>query len=230
MEQTTRALRQTRDELRTLARGLIVTQEEERRRVARELHDDLAQKLALIEIMADAVLKDQENSESMRRELAGLREKIQALSADIRRISHQLHPSVLEDLGLPLALEQLVEEFGRSENMPAEFFTQNVSSRPSSSAATTFYRIAQEALRNVAKYAGRTHVKVTLAETSDQLRLTIRDFGQGFDVEETKQRSGLGLLSMSERARLMQGTFHVSSGLGEGTSVEVAVPKSALSE
>jgi signal transduction histidine kinase len=122
----------------------------------------------------------------------------------------------------------MVEEFGRREGMVATFHRVNTPGELPSDVAVALYRIAQEALRNVAKHAGRTHVKVFLEGTERDVRLTIRDLGQGFDTDGAEIR-GLGLVSMDERARLIGGSFSIQSTLGEGTSVTVTAPVPAES-
>jgi signal transduction histidine kinase len=145
------------------------------------------------------------------------------LADDVRDISHRLHPSAIEHLGLPTALRTLVTEFGERERMLTTFRSSDVPDRLPIEVAGALYRIAQEALRNVSKHAGRTHVKVLLEKTDAHLRLVVRDFGDGFDMEESQLR-GLGFISMAERARLVGGVFSVNSALGEGTTITVAVP------
>jgi two-component system CheB/CheR fusion protein len=137
-------------------------------------------------------------------------------------MSHRLHPSIIEDLGLKPALQSLTEEFGRREGMIVTFSARNVPENLPLDVATSLYRIAQEALRNVTKHAGQTHTRVTLTGTKTGIQLNIADFGQGFDVES--ERHGLGLLSMEERARQIGGKMDVQSTLGEGTKITVTVP------
>jgi signal transduction histidine kinase len=134
-----------------------------------------------------------------------------------------LHPSVLDDLGLAQALKDLVEEFGKRDALLVTFTKRRVPEVVPRHVAAAFYRIAQEALRNVAKHAGKTHVKVSLEGSKSGLRLTIRDFGDGFDAGAIEHR-GLGLVTMEERARLIDGTFSVKSQLGEGATVTVVAP------
>ncbi len=223
VEVVEQALDQTKDELRALAANLIVAQEDERRRVARELHDDLAQRLALLEMDVDQLGADPGVSKPA---LDLVRNRIAELATDVRRLAHELHPSILEDLGLPAALKSLVEEFGKREQMPSQFIRKNISNEVPREIGAALFRIAQEALRNVAKHAGKTHVKVILAATDDTLELSIRDFGEGFDVEGVNEsgETGLGLVSMQERAHLIGGMLRITSQLGEGTSVHVTVP------
>ncbi|HEY2470304.1 MAG TPA: CheR family methyltransferase [Terracidiphilus sp.] len=220
---TTRKLNRTQGELRGLAAHLFTAQEEERQRVARELHDDISQRLSLLEILLHEVkFEDATREDSSRINLA--RQQIQTISTDVRHISHRLHPAILNDLGLSAALKALVKEFGDREQMPATYVTQDLPQSWSPHAATAIYRIAQEALRNVAKHAGKTHVKVVLSGAGDSLQLKVMDFGIGFDDEAERQTSGLGMVSMQERAHLAGGVLTVSSKLGEGTTVSVEVP------
>jgi two-component system CheB/CheR fusion protein len=221
---TALALDRTKNELRALAGRLFTSQEEERRRVARELHDDLGQKLAVLDVEMDHVLRDiGADPEQAHLRISSLKERLASLANDVRVISHRLHPSVLEDLGLAAALKALVDEFGRREKMPATFRRRNVPDKLPSEVAAALYRIAQEALRNIAKHAGHTHVKVMLDTTGRDVRLTVRDSGEGFDQNEI-QEPGLGLISMQERAKLIGGELSIESDLGEGTTVKVVVP------
>jgi two-component system CheB/CheR fusion protein len=220
---TADALGRTQEELRALTASLLRSQEEESRRVARELHDDISQKLAFLDMemqqIAEEILKDQNGA---RTRLESLRQGIGRLSEEVRRISHRLHPSIVDDLGLPQALRALVEDFGEREGMLATFSSRTVPDEVPRQIAAGLYRIAQEALRNVAKHAGKTHVKVTLEGWDERLRMEVADLGQGFDPEGT--RAGLGLTSMGERARLIGGKLNVGSALGKGTTVTIEAP------
>lgn len=220
---SSRALSRTQAELRGLNAYLFKLQEEERERVARELHDDVSQRLSLLELLLNEVRLD-EASETNRGKILSARQQIGSLNSDVRQISHRLHPAILKDLGLSAALKSLVTEFGERENMPATYLTQNLPEGWSSETATAIYRIAQEALRNIAKHAGKTHVKVVLCGEEDRLQLKVMDFGIGFDQEAEAASRGLGMISMQERARLAGGTIRVNSQLGEGTTVTVDVP------
>lgn len=221
---TSQALESSRSELRALAGRLFTSQEEERRRVARELHDDLGQKLAALYIDAEQLQQRVGvDPEGASRSVLSLRDRLSSLSHDIRSLSHRLHPSALEDLGLASALRSLVQEFGDHEGMPATFRSRNVPEQIPLETAGALYRITQEALRNVVKHAGHTHVKVSLDGMAGRLRLTIRDFGEGFDMSESGER-GLGLISMQERAHLAGGELVLQSELGEGTVVTATVP------
>jgi two-component system, chemotaxis family, CheB/CheR fusion protein len=225
---TVQALGRTRDELGALSGSLITAQEEERRRVARELHDDISQRLAVMGIdlqhAGDLLAKNPEVQELMK----ALATRTSTLADDVRRISHGLHPSMLDDLGLDYAVRALADEFGEREKMPVTFQRQNVPEHIPQNVSAALYRITQEALRNIAKHAGRTHVKITVAGVEDRIRLEIADFGEGFDTDGVPH--GLGLISMAERARLVQGNLSVTSALGKGTTVAVEVPLESQSE
>ena len=213
----------TREELRGLTAFLITVQEEERQRVSRELHDDICQRLSLMELMLNDGGEETIPGER-ERNISALREHIQALNTDVRQISHRLHPALLDDLGLATALKALVQEFGEREGMPATFVAQDVPDTKPQQATMALYRIAQEALRNVAKHAGKTHVKVALRGRGTTLRLEVVDLGVGFDKDSEIRSDGLGIISMQERTRLAQGTFSIESTLGMGTRIAVDVP------
>ncbi|MFO0575461.1 MAG: CheR family methyltransferase [Polyangia bacterium] len=223
---TERALGRSREELRALAASLFTAHEEERRRVSRELHDDLAQKVALLEMNIER-LHQQAGAPALRTAIALLRTQIAELSDDLRRIAYQLHPAMLDDLGLSFALKSLVEEFGRREGVPVTFTCRDQPKTLPPLIAGSLYRIAQEALRNIAKHAGKAPVRVQLVGTPRELRLQIQDQGRGFEPGEARVRGGMGILNMEERARLCGGTFRLKSRPGEGVTITVRVPRPA---
>ena len=218
-----RRLNRTQEELRGLTAHLFTAQEEERKRVARELHDDISQRLSLLEIALHEV-DAKECTKAVLERIVTAREQLQALNTDVRLLSHRLHPAILHDLGLAAALKDLVTEFGQRFEMPATYSSQDLPESWPEEASIALYRITQEALRNVSKHAGKTHVKVMLGGQDDSLQLTVRDFGVGFDREVETTDLGLGMISMKERARLAGGRFEVESALGQGTTITVEVP------
>ncbi len=222
IQATERNLSRTQSELRDLNGHLFTIQEEERQHVARELHDDVSQRLSLLEMLLDEIRG--KNQKDDLEKLENARRQLSALNTDVRQISHRLHPAILNDLGLSAALQALVKEFGERESMPATYSSQNLPDNIPPEAATAIYRISQEALRNTSKHAGKTHVKVMLSGTSHGIELKVRDFGIGFDQDTELLAPGLGMISMQERARLAGGTFHVHSVLGQGTTVTVDIP------
>lgn len=218
IEIAARKLNRTQGELRELTAHLFAMQEEERQRVARELHDDISQRLSLIEIALQEI-RAEDSSPEDQLGLRKVREQVHSLNTDVRHISHRLHPAILNDLGLSAALRAMVKEFGEREHMPVTYLTQELPESWSTEAATAVYRITQEALRNVAKHAGKTHVKVILSGKDDRLELRVMDFGIGFDQDAEGVRKGLGMISMQERARLAGGSLTIQSALGQGTTV-----------
>jgi two-component system, chemotaxis family, CheB/CheR fusion protein len=213
-----RSLSRTKEQLRDLAAYLFTMQEEERQRIARELHDDISQRLSLLEILCSKAEASEDKN------LVNIRKEVQTLNTDVREISHRLHPAILHDLGITAALKALVDDFRDREGMPASYFETNVPSELSPNVTTALYRITQEALRNVSKHAGETHVKVLLQHTNGLVQLQVRDFGNGFDQDADFPLRGLGLISMEERARIAGGSFSVTSSLGEGTNIIVEIP------
>jgi two-component system, chemotaxis family, CheB/CheR fusion protein len=215
-----RTLSRTQEQLRELAAHLFTVQEEERQRVARDLHDDISQRLSFLEIVCSKA----DLTESKDKDMEAIRKEVQSLNTDVRGISHRLHPAILSDLGITAALKSLVEDFGMREGMPATYFETNVQPDLPQPVSTALYRITQEALRNVSKHAGETHVKVQLQGVDGRVQLQVRDFGTGFDQDADFPLRGLGLVSMQERARIAGGTFSVTSSLGEGTNIVVEIP------
>lgn len=218
MKAKDQVLLRTQMQLRNLAAHLFALQEEERQRVARDLHDDIGQRLSVLEIRCAKVQHGQKD------ELALIRKEIQALNSDVREISHRLHPAILNDLGISAALKALVDDFRERQHMPATYSESGAPDDLPQAAKTALYRITQEGLRNVIKHAGDTHVKVFLEKTDSLVRLQIRDFGIGFDQGHEFPVQGLGFTSMEERARIANGTFAVSSSLGNGVTIVVEIP------
>jgi two-component system CheB/CheR fusion protein len=229
VESTAKELDRSREELRALTGNLMTSQEEERRRVARELHDDVSQRLASLSLEADDILRNLiSDPKEARQRLEKIFEQLGQLSEDVRQLSHGLHPTIIDDLGLSAALRILTNEFGEREGMITTFAAQDVPEEIPVEIATGLYRVAQEALRNIAKHAGHTHVKIVLAAKEGGLELQISDAGRGFDTHA--RRAGLGLISMQERARLIGGSFKIHSAPMEGTKLTVFVPMAELRE
>jgi PAS domain S-box-containing protein len=227
-----RARKRDEERLRTLTAQLLTAQEEERRRIARELHDGPTQELALLAAELGLLQKkasDQFQNDQYQRELTALRERVQAIASDVRQLAHQYHPGVLEHAGLVAALEAHCQEVARHTGIPVRFVgVPDLGSIPMP-ITVSLYRIAQEALNNVAKHSGATAAtvilsRVSLAEGKQAVRLVVLDEGKGFLIEQVRNGSGLGLISIEERARLVHGILRISSVPGEGTRVEVEVP------
>lgn len=215
------ALRTSEAEARELSGRLIHAQEEERARLARELHDDTTQRLALLAISAGqgerAAADDAE-----RAPWTEMREELARLGDDVHALSYRLHPSILADLGLAEALRSECGRFARVEEIAVSKDICEVPEGLPDGTALGLFRIAQEALRNVARHAGASRVEVTLRREGGRLLLRVADDGRGFDARPGLTR-GLGLAGMRQRAVLIGGEIDVRSGAG-GTEVRVSVP------
>jgi two-component system CheB/CheR fusion protein len=219
------ALRRSRGELRQLTASLMNAQDAERRRVSRELHDDLSQKVAKLQFDIDTLeQKLPADLGEVKQRLCQVRDQAGALSDDLRRVAHQLHPATLDHLGLTVALKAYAQEFSQSTAIPVLFTSHEVPANIPIETASSVYRIAQEALRNVVKHAGKATVEMTLRGTSDGLELSIRDNGIGFDMEAGRAKHGLGLIGMEERMRLVGGKFSVETTPGHGVAITIQAP------
>jgi signal transduction histidine kinase len=221
----------SREELEVLAGRLITAQEEERTRIARDLHDDLSQRLAALAIEAGNLEKRVDSlPEDVRKQLDGIRRRIAGLGNDVHGIARRLHPATLEDLGLIAAIESECRGFFERGGPPVDFDYSGSFEDLPSNVTLTLYRVVQESLHNIQKYAGAQEVKVSLVEKPEGIELTIRDDGAGFDRFAPDWHPGLGLASMEERAKLLGGRFRVDSAPGQGTTIFFAVPSKASQE
>ncbi len=215
----------SKSDLERLAGRLITSQEDERRRVARELHDDLSQRLAALAIEAGRLEHLAGGvHEELRAGFELVKKQVAELSDDVHGISRGLHPAMLEDLGLETAIEVETRAFFERGGAPVELEAGSMPSALSADAKLALYRIVQEGLRNVQKYAEAETVHITLFQDGDTVVLRIRDDGRGFDRAAKGFRPGLGLASMEERVRLLGGTLRVESSPGKGTLIEVKIP------
>jgi signal transduction histidine kinase/ABC-type uncharacterized transport system substrate-binding protein len=218
------ALSASRSEARQLAGRLLTAQEDERRRLAREMHDDVSQRLAAAAIQAGTIEQQLTGPNPPRAALVGLREHLIALSEDVHRLSRQLHPAILDDLGLKDALRAECDRVAERGRLAVNFRCGQLPPRLPGGLALCVYRVAQEAMHNAIKHAHTDRVEVTLNVDLEFLDLEVRDFGRGFDPDVRRGRSGLGLASMEERVRLVGGEILVSSSPGQGTSIQVRIP------
>ena len=213
---------------RNLSGRLIHAQETEQTRLARELHDDLSQSLALLsvelELFGQSPPLDREQISARMQDFSA---QVKRLSSEVHRLSHELHPAKLEQLGLVAAVRAFCKEFAVAHEMAVEFTDRSVSRAVPADIALCLYRIAQEALYNVVKHSGGTEATVELTMEGNWLRLAITDDGVGFDPEAIRSNGSLGLVSMGERARFVHGRFSIKSHPDKGTKVEVLVPIAA---
>jgi two-component system, LuxR family, sensor kinase FixL len=217
--------KQAEEAAHNLSGRLIYAQEVERMRIARDLHDDLSQSLALLSVELEVFGQSQPARLVKIQEFSA---QVKRLSSEVHRLSHDLHPAKLEQLGLVAAVRGFCKEFAAAHEMAIEFADRSVPRAIPEDTALCLYRIAQEALHNVVKHSGGTAARVELTMECSELRLTIADDGVGFDPETMRANGSLGLISMSERARFVHGLLSVKSHTGKGTRVEVRVPIAAV--
>jgi PAS domain S-box-containing protein len=217
--------KQSEDSLRSLSARLITTQEEERSRIARELHDDFNQRLALLAMDLEQLGGRQPAfREDLSDCLEPLLRRTKELSTDIHRLSHQLHPSILQHLGLVAATGSLCEELSSQHAIHIELVHHGVPRSLPGGVALCLYRIVQEGLRNVIKHSGAGSARVEFGGTTEELTLKISDDGTGFDSKSAQTHKGLGLLSMRERLRLVGGVISVERVEPTGTRIDVRIP------
>jgi signal transduction histidine kinase len=211
-----------------LSARLIAGQETERTRIARDLHDDFSQRLALLGIGLGRLWKKRPESEEEERVvIRELWDRTKEISSDVHRLSHQLHSSKLEHVGLGPALRGLCREISETYGIQAEFHEEGVLSGLPKDVALCLFRVAQEALSNVVKYSQAQRAEVNLHGEADKISLRVTDAGAGFEVGVEKKDAGIGLVSMRERVRLVGGLLSIRSAPMAGTEILAQVPLSA---
>lgn len=215
-------LMKSREGLRILAGRLLSVQEEERRRLARELHDDLTQRLAVLAIDIGKLERQLDSSpELLASKIKEIRERTIELSTDIHDISRQLHPAILDDLGLRQAIQSECVNFTKREGIKINYKPKDVPLMIPRDVSVCMFRIVQEGLRNIAKYAKVKEASVSLIGNDGNITLIVRDSGAGFDMARSVGERGVGLTSMQERVHLIRGDFSIKSKPGQGTVIKV---------
>ena len=220
------ALERNEVQLHTLTGRILTAQEEERRRIAQDLHDDVNQRLALLMLDLQGIDRRLEPvgvdvQQAVRNVVKGLEE----LSDDVRYMAYRFHPSILDDLGLKAALQRLLDDFSSRAGVKTLFVHQPFDHTLDKTAATAVYRVVQECLSNIARHAQATRVEVEVTVEDEGLVVMVRDDGRGFDQGALHRTAGgLGLLNMRERLLAVQGACEVESMPGKGTTVSVYVP------
>jgi len=218
-------LRQSHNQIRKLLGKLIHAQEAERRRISRELHDDLNQKIATLSMSISQLKRKLPLPEtSLVTELDQLRETANELTNDVRTLSHQLHPEVLEHLGLVTALESYIRNFKEEELIDVKLTAEIGAERLPFDVSICLYRVVLEALRNVSRHSGARSAAISLTRSDGVLELRVSDSGRGFNVETFKQGGGIGLVSVEERLRLLRGSCEIHSAPERGTTLVACVP------
>jgi PAS domain S-box-containing protein len=208
-----------------MSRKLIEAQEQERTRIARELHDDINQRLALLATEIEASKENPPDcADGTSRLLTEFWTRVVEVSGDVQSISHQLHSSQLEYLGLVAAMRSFCREVGARQKMKIDFMHDDIPQPLPYDLSLALFRVLQEALHNATKHGQARHVEVKLTYSANQLHLTVSDDGTGFDAEAVKSKGGLGLISMRERVRLMNGKLLIDSKPIGGTVVHACLP------
>ena len=216
-------LEEAHRQLKILSRRRVKVQEEERRHLARELHDEIGQALTAAKINLQAAMEESDPAKSKRiHETAAILER---LLSQVRQISLNLRPSMLDDLGLVPALRSLLDEQGRRASVAVRFSAKNMPDNLDPEIQTTCFRIAQEAITNAVRHASATQIQVDLHREDGSLRLRVHDDGRGFEMPPPQSQTiGLGLLGMKERAALVGGRTRITSAPGKGTTVDATLP------
>ena len=208
-----------------LSGRLINAHDEERSRLAGEIHDDFSQRLAVLSLGLETVAEGiPESLQETNRQMRELTESASELGADLHSLSHRLHSTTLERLGLAAGVASFCNEFSAQHGAQVAFSHQDLPRSVSPDISLCLFRIVQEALRNVQKHSGAAHAQVRIEAMDDTLHLSISDDGTGFDAEDGARPQGLGLWSMRERVRLVSGRFEIHSNEQKGTRIDVWTP------
>jgi len=217
--------KQAEEALSSVSRRLIEAHEEERTWIARELHDDINQRIALLAVNLQCLKQDRAASESQRsRRMEEACEELSDLGLDIQALSHRLHSSKLEYLGLVAASEGFCRELSDRQNVEIAFHSQDIPKQLPQEIALSLFRVLQEALQNAVKHSGVRQFEVLLKAASNEIQLSVHDSGVGFDPEKAMNQHGLGLTSMKERLKLVDGKVSIDSKLQSGTTIYARVP------
>ena len=217
--------KRAQDELAKLGGRLLQAQEEERARIARDLHDDICQQISLLGAELGKLAKMPSHSHSdFRDQINQLQQRTSEILKNVSAISHELHSSKLDLLGLKVAVRSMCEEFAELYRVKVDFVEENLPSTLPQDVSICLFRVAQEALRNGLKHSRATHFRVRLVEALGVIHLSVRDEGVGFDPETGMRNRGLGLISMRERLTLVGGTVEIRSKPGGGAEIHCSVP------
>lgn len=211
------------EDLSGMTRKVIEAQEQERTRIARDLHDDIAQRLVLLTIDLEE-LSNKAMDDRLRTSLGELNKRVSDMVTDVQSLSHELYSSKLEYLGLSAAVKGFCDEYSVHQRAEIEFSSHDLPTDIPPEISLCLFRVLQQALQNAVKHSGVKHFEVQLWGTQTEIRLTVRDLGVGFDVEAALKSQGIGLSSMTERTRLVGGELSIDSHPRRGTTIHVRVP------
>jgi signal transduction histidine kinase len=213
---------------RTYGQRLLTAHEEERARVAREVHDDAIQRLAMLSHeLHEFERSGPALSAGQLHRLSGILGEVEDLAVSLRQLAHQLHPTLIEQVGLGPSLEQLADELLRTSGLMVHVTVPAGRSALAQGPRLALFRVAQEALRNVIRHAGVAEAWLSLREDGHAVELVVRDRGRGFSEEDGQRNVGIGLIGIEERARLAGGEATIESRPGRGTTITVRVPLEA---
>ncbi len=229
LKQIEQNLRESESRLRYLSSCLLTAQENERQRIAMEIHDDLGQNLAVLKLqlnsLAKRLRKDQRTLKTDFKKVLGF---IDYIIEEMRRISRDLSPSIVQDLKLCRSLKWMLHDFNKHNGVLISHEMIDIDTLFDTNEQVIIYRIFQEALNNIRKHAHAQHVKVAIDKEENQVHIAIEDDGKGFDLDEISQRHpaerGLGIASLEERARMLGGTLNLTTEKGKGTSLAMTIP------
>lgn len=233
-EAVSQELQYSKERLQFYLREITDAQEAERQRVARELHDDTIQSLVLVGRTLDTLLQEttEPAGDDARQQAESARTQVDAIIDGVRRMARDLRPSILDRLGLVPSIEWLLNDLGQRQNLKSQFDVDGEIQRMAPEVELSIFRVVQEALKNVELHADANSVQVTLTASDGRLTLCVHDDGQGFrlsEVSHNDRHSGLGLLGMQERAKLLGGTVEITSAPDEGTTILASIPADSRS-
>ena len=210
--------------LSKMSQRLIEAHEEERSWIARELHDDINQRVALLAVDLERLMQNPPGPAELNQQLEQRKNQLNDLAGDIQALSHRLHSPKLEYLGLASAAAILCTELSDRQKVKIDFCSESIPRDLPEEISICLFRILQEALQNAIKHSGSQHIQVSFSAESNEIRLTVRDSGAGFDPQGAMAARGIGLTSMKERLKLVGGTLSIDSQLNRGTTVQARVP------
>jgi len=217
--------------LTNLSRSLIAAQEEERSRIAREIHDDYQQRLALVAINLDGLeTETSESSADVKRRVRESWNEVSRLASDMHALSHRLHSSALDSLGLVSGVQTFCQEFEEQQGLQIRFRSSNVPHGVPPDSALCLFRVVQEAIRNIKRHSGADRAEVMLERAGGELHLVVSDSGKGFDPKSHSNAVGIGIRSMEERLRLLGGRLDLQSQPSRGTRIDAWLPLKAASQ
>lgn len=233
LTQANKRLHTSKHTLRNLSISLFTAREEEQRRIAMELHDELGQSLAALKMQTRIMENDfltvgKKQQDKIKKWSAVLRENISQIIEDVRLLSKNLSPVIIEDLGLDAALQQLIDNFTEAQGISCSFHPAPLQNITSTDGKRIVYRLVQESLNNICKHAKATHIDFSIKINQEQIFLSLADNGKGFHVQEILARPqsqrGIGLTAMSERVKMLGGKFDIQSIISQGTTVSFTIP------